>query len=56
MLLTVNVAAIYEKCQQKKGQISIKKGGRFLPLSYYEWQVMGPIQVFYSYLVSEMIW
>ena len=27
-----------------------------LPLSYHEWQAMGPKEVFYSYLVPEMIW
>ena len=28
----------------------------FLPLSCHEWQVMGPKEIFYSYLVPEMIW
>ena len=29
---------------------------KILPLSCHEWQVMGPKEVFYSYLVPEMIW
>ena len=32
-----------------------EKNGRFLPLSCHEWQGMGPKEVFYSYLVPEMI-
>ena len=28
----------------------------FFAISYHEWQVMGPKEVFYSYLVPEMIW
>ena len=39
----------------KIGQNSMKKWP-FLPLSCHEWQVMGPKQVYYSYLVPEMIW
>ena len=27
-----------------------------MPLSCHEWQGMGPKEVFYSYLVPEMIW
>ena len=32
------------------------KNRRFLPLSCHEWQVMGPKEVFYSCLVTEMTW
>ena len=39
----------------KIGQ-NVMKNGCFLPFSCYEWQVMGPKEVFYSYLVPEMIW
>ena len=38
----------------KMGQNSMKKMDRFLPLSCHEWQVMGPKEVFNSYLVPEM--
>ena len=39
----------------KIGQNSIKNC-RFLPISCHEWQGIGPKQVFYSFLVPEMIW
>ena len=47
--------AVIDEIIKKIGQNSMKKC-HFLPLSNHEWQIMGPQQVFYSYLVSKMIW